>query len=173
MLVLSTFIPQLNARTCLVTRQELIEDSDLIAIVLITDINSTNKKELMSDLKVDGFLVEVLKGDKSDLLKEGELLLPEVLKGKLKGNVKEIRFTISRDLFNQFPIDVSTGHNLVFLKKDKNKYMGFVDWDLTCIYLNADKVKWYDDKGDVGLEKTPQEIINEVKKLINKTTTNQ
>ena len=38
-------------------------------------------------------------------------------------------------------------------------------------YLNADKVKWYDDKGDVGLEKTPQEIIDEVKKLINKTIT--
>jgi hypothetical protein len=167
------FLPLFNATSgVMATKQDMIEIPDVIVVVQIQNIVSINndKPAIMSDLIAIGYLTKYLKGKKFFSPPHGinKALPPNSIPDIEK--LEKINFRVRRDSILGGCFDISTGPNLVFLKKDKNEYVGFyygVNMPHSpYIYLNAKSIKWYDIEGK------PQKIIDEIEKLINKTIPN-
>jgi hypothetical protein len=130
----------------IVGKKEMLQQADLIAIVDIQELTSTDKTKAYADLIATAHVAQTLKGE-------------------TKG---EIKFRIER-WFPCAAFDVSTGRHLVFLKKgEKNEYAG-ANWYMSYLYLGGKTAKWYDDKGTGVDDKSPEELVKEVMSLIKRT----
>jgi len=133
----------LHARIGIIGKKEMVEKSDLIAIVNIQELVSTDKTRVIVDLIAGGHVSQALKGE-------------------AKG---EITFRIPR-FFPCAAFDVSTGTHLVFLKKDeKHGYVG-VNWYMSYLYLGGKTAKWFDQKGVIVDRHSSEQVIEETKVLI-------
>ena len=133
----------LHASIMIFGKEEMIAQSELIAIVEIQELVTTDKTKTSADLIASGHV-------------------SRILKGYSKG---EIVFRIPR-FFPCASFDVSTGRHIVFLKKNgENEYVG-VNWYMSYLYMGGKTSRWFDDMGSVIDRKTPIEVINEVEGLL-------
>jgi hypothetical protein len=127
-------------------KKEMIAQSDLIALVDIQELISTNKTESYVDLIAVAYVGEVLKGD---------------AKGELK-------FRIPR-FFPCAAFDISTGEHLVFLEKnEKGEYAG-VNWYMSYLYLGGNTTTWYNEEDRVAETFTPDQVIRDIQKQLKKS----
>ena len=136
----------LHANIAIVGKIEMIQQSELVALVDIQELVSTDKTRIYVDLVASGQVAKVLKG-------------------KAQG---EIKFRISR-FFPCAAFDVSTGRHLVFLKKnDKNEYVG-VNWYMSYLYLGGKTTKWFDDKNTIVDKHKPEEVVEDTQRELKKS----
>lgn len=110
-----------NAKIAIMETKEMIRQSDLIAVVEIVELISTDKTRVYVDLKATG-------------------QVSRILKGSLEGAGKRIEFRIPR-FFPCAGFDVSTGSHLVFLKKNEEGELAGVNWHRSYIYLRSEEPK--------------------------------
>ena len=146
-LLLIAAIPALLATSsfadiAIIGKEEMIAKTDLIAIVNIQQLTSTDRSRIQVDLMADGMISRTLKGDK-------------------RGS---ITFRIPRS-FPCAELDVSTGQHLVFLTEINGELQGINSY-MSYIYLGREKAKWYDVDGKISESITPVDLIKEVEELI-------
>jgi hypothetical protein len=133
----------LRAAIALRGKDEMVAQSEVIAIVDIQELISTDKTKLIVDLVATGHVSKALKGD-------------------AKG---QITFRIPR-IFPCGAFDVSTGRHLVFLKRnEKDEYVG-MNWFMSYVYLGGKTAKWFDEQGAIVDTMTPEEIVRDTEKTI-------
>ena len=133
------WIPSLFADIAILGKKRMVQEADLIALVQIQKLVTTDKTKLVADLLATAQVSRLFKGD-------------------AKG---ETTFRIPR-FFPCAAFDVSTGKHLVFLKRDeKDGHVGF-NWYMSYVYLGGEVVKWYDEDGRVVEGATAEKVIAEV-----------
>ena len=139
----------LLADIAIVGKKEMITESELIALVDIQELASTDKTRIYVDLIATGQVSKVLKGD-------------------AKG---EIKFRIPR-FFPCAAFDVSTGRHLVFLKKnEKDEYVG-VNWYMSYLYLGGKTAKWFDNKNVIVETHSPDQVVKDTEMKIKESPNN-
>ena len=139
----------LLADIAIIGKKEMVQQSDLVAIVDIQELISTDKTQNYVDLIATGQIIKALKGN-------------------AKG---EIKFRILR-FFPCAAFDVSTGRHLVFLKKnEKKEYVG-VNWYMSYLYLGSKTTKWFDDKNMIVNNCSQEDVIKDTEMLIKESSGN-
>ena len=133
----------LTADIGIVGKKEMVTQSELIALVDILELVSTNKNESYADLIATARVAEVFKGNAG----------------------KEITFRIPR-FFPCAAFDVSKGKHLVFLaKNEKGEYAG-VNWYMSYLYLDGKTIEWFNEKDEIVETDTPGQVIRDIKRLV-------
>lgn len=133
-----------EGKTGIMGKEEMIKQSDLIAVVEIQELVSTDKSRIQVDLIATAQAATVLKGE-------------------AKG---QITFRIPR-FFPCGAFDVSTGRHLVFLKKNEDGEYAGVNWYVSYVHLTGPGAKWYgDDSGAIISIEDPSKAVEETKALI-------
>ena len=121
---------------------DMIREAQVIAIVDIQQLTSTELDVRQADLIADGYIVQTYKGN-------------------LK---REIQFVISR-IFPCAQFDVSTGRNLVFLKEIDGMLQG-VNWHKSYIHLSSKNLSWYNLDGSPQPELSETEVLGDLTRRI-------
>ena len=140
----------LLAQIILLGKKDMIEQSELIVLVDIQELISTDRTKSYADLMATGYVSRVLKGYAN----------------------REITFRIPR-FFPCAAFDVSTGRHLVFLKKnEKDEYIG-VNWYMSYIHLAGETTKWFGEKNSLAEVYTSEQVIEDTERELRKLSNHE
>ena len=144
-----------RASIVILPRDKMIEQADIIALVDILQLKSTNLGQSCADLIADAQVVTTYKSNLDVKSNQSRL----------------ISFRIPR-WFPCAAFDVSTGRHIIFIKKKDetlddmlNRTFVSFNWYMSCVYVGSDKTKWYDEKGAVSEQVDTDKVLSEMEEI--------
>lgn len=141
-----------NASAGFMGKEDMIHDADIIAIVDIQELISTDTTKAQVTLIAHAGIAQVIKGQD---------ILVEHIK---TSQDRKLEFKIPK-FFPCAMFDVSTGRHIVFLRKTENELLGS-NWERSYVYISKGTGLWYNENEMSLIEMPVDEILRDIESVI-------